>query len=268
MQQKVTRDHNQFNSERHHMNERQEISLLRIKRLEREVDNSKNESLELQKKISTVEGERKKHLDQIRNLIITQESQSKIMTTKYDSKVAEQNAKLESTSEAYASVNRDLKRVVLNHKGVGERFKEEADQIRHHYDQVTIKLKTDLVRSQSKVGEMDMTIQKAHGVRRDLNEQIDIEKRQHAQVYEKYIATQKQNELLSRQMSTMLAKEVVMIEERRKLNLEVDTLKVEKQKRHRPKQRSSEWNEGFNSTRQLQFDIERIQRRTGKGESD
>lgn len=217
MYQKSTREQNQGDVERHQANERLEDMYRRLKRAEREIEDSKNDGIQFQQTITSLEHDKKTSIDQIRTLNSTQETQLRMTINKYESQVNGITVKLENVSESHASTSRDMQKLLGSQRLIGEKWRDESEQIKSHYEQMVNKLKVNLGQFQERINELETIIMKNTAQRRDLIDQVTIEKRQYTQVYEKCLGAQKQNEALGRQIATLLTRETDMVEERKQM---------------------------------------------------
>ncbi|KAJ3362890.1 hypothetical protein HDU91_003199 [Kappamyces sp. JEL0680] len=283
LHQKTLRDQNQYESERHQANERIEDSYRRLRRLEREIEDGKTDAMQLQQTIATLEQDKKAAHENIRLLTSSHESQTKAAATKYEAQIADVTAKLESVSEAHATTCRDMQQLLASQRAMGEKWKDESEHIRDHYEKLIAKLKKELGQFQSRVGELETLVQKSTIHRRDLMDQVAKEKHLVSQWQEKHLAVQKQNDALHKQVSALLEKEVEMLNERKKLGRptaltaarDLDRAILDNQSRKkdsktaRTKLRSyllenEEGTDELKMTQKLEQDIERIQKRTAR----
>lgn len=219
----------------------------------------------------------------LRDLKNASENQSKLMVAKYESHISELTSKLEAVSESNSSANKDLQRLLASQRVMSEKWKDESAQIREHYESMIKKFEFEIGQYQNRIAEMEIHSRRASAQRRELIDHTTAEKRQFAQLHDRFMEIEKQNSNLTRQVSNLVSKEVEMMEERKKLCRELDRIKIEKEQAKkdelkrslRPKTRSAinELNEQdtainsnsvvlANKTKQLEADIERIQKRT------
>jgi chromosome segregation ATPase len=203
--------------ERHQANERYEELYRRLKRAERENQDGKDDNVKMQQVISQLEHEKKSLHDQIRDLIQSHESNIKMMVSKHDAQVSEITSKLENVTEAHASTCRDMQSLLSSQRLMSEKWKDESEGIKDHYEHLIKKLKKEMVEHQERVKELERLIQKSAAQRKELIDQVTVEKRQFAQLFDKHVLLEKQNESLSRQISALLSKEVDMIEEKKRM---------------------------------------------------
>ncbi|KAJ2996565.1 hypothetical protein HDV02_006398 [Globomyces sp. JEL0801] len=274
--QKMIREQNQFESERHQYNERSEEAYRRLKRLEREVEDNKKDHLALQQHVATLEHDKKALLDQIRVSTAGYESQAKMNIQKYESHIADLTSKLENVTEAHSTTCREMQRLLATQRTMGDKWKDESQHIRSHYENVISKMKVEISHYHERIQELEHQIQKHYHQRKELIDQTTNEKRQYSQLHEKYLVMEKSNETLSRQVQTLISKETEMIEDRKRLSKELDRAVLEGERKKKssfvlkPKQRSvlAELNEqmiptmDLTSTKQLEADIERIKQRS------
>jgi predicted nucleic acid-binding Zn-ribbon protein len=216
--QKMLRDQNQHELEKRNASDKYEELYKRLRRAEREVEDSKKEMLQLQEKISNLEHEKMTGIEQVRNLNSTHEAQLKALSSKYDSLIQDLNVKLETTTESESTLSRDLQRLISNQRVMSEKWKDESEQIKSHYEQVNLKLKDQIAQFQTHIHELELKIQKNGAVRKDLIDQVTNEKKQYKQLYQNYMTIKKQKDGLTRQISACLQKENELIEERKKIS--------------------------------------------------
>ena len=128
------------------------------------------------------------------------------------------NAKLDTTTESELSLSRDMQRLLSNQRVMSEKWKDESEQIRSHYEHLNTKLKDQITQFQQRIQELEQTISKNSATRKDLINQVTAEKKQYKQLHYNYLIVKKQKEGLSRQISACLLKENDLIEERKKLS--------------------------------------------------
>ncbi len=208
------------------------------------------------------------------------ESLIKIINSKHGVQVSELTVKLTQVTESHATTSRDMQRLLSSQRQMGEKWKDESVDIRARYEKIIEKTKQQMFQFQMRVTELETIIQKNSSQRRELIDQVTAEKKNVNQTCEKNNLLQKQVESLSSQISTLLAKEVELLDERKRLGKiylfivarEVDRLSLEKEhlKKEKPIHRvtrsflDSAPGDGDKLTKQLEQDIERIQKRTAK----
>ncbi|KAJ3323817.1 hypothetical protein HDV06_001187 [Boothiomyces sp. JEL0866] len=266
--QKMLRDQQQYEQERHQNAERQEDTYRRLKRVEREVEDNKNERVSLLQKVSTLEHEKKQATENLSTAIVNYESQIKSLKGKYELQLSEQSSRLDNVSNEHAKTCRDLQKLLSTQRCMSEKWKDEANSMREHYEQTIAKINHQLAQSSSRINELEAIIQKNNAQRRDLIDQITIEKRQFGHLHDKYLTLEKQVEETERQLGFMVAKEAEMIEERKKLCKELDKALLDKshRKMYVPKSYPTNTNDlqppaPMTETMKLEADIERIKQR-------
>ncbi|KAJ3255561.1 hypothetical protein HK103_006197 [Boothiomyces macroporosus] len=266
--QKMLRDQQQYEQERHQNAERQEDTYRRLKRVEREVEENKNERITLLQKVSALEHEKKQLVDNLSSSTANYETQIKNIKSKYELQLSEQSSRLDNVSNEHAKTCRDMQRLISTQRCMSDKWKEEANNIREHYEQTISKINHQLAQSGARINELESIIQKNNAQRRDLIDQVTIEKRQFGQLHDKYLYLEKQNEETERQLGVLVAKEAEMIEERKKLCRELDKALLDKshRKKYTLKHQPVNTNDlsppvQMTETMKLEADIERIKQR-------
>lgn len=155
----------------------------------------------------------------MRNTASAHETQLKVTCSKYESQIIDLTTKLESLSESHGAATRDLQRYISNQRSMGDKWKEESDEIKSHYEQIIKKLKLELGQYEKRVGELEKIVQKGSSQRKELFDQVTNEKKNFAMLHEKCVSLKKENEGLGREVAALLAKEVDLLEERKKIGI-------------------------------------------------
>lgn len=136
---------------------------------------------------------------------------------KYESQIAESAAKLANVEEAHSTTRRDMQRLMASQSQLGERWRDESDQIKHHYEQLISKLKLEMNQYQVRIGELEGAIQKGATQRKVLIDQVTAEKKHSSQLHDACVQMKKELESKTGDITKLLAKEVDLLEARKKL---------------------------------------------------
>ena len=109
--------------------------------------------------MSNLEQDKKSAQEQIRTLTITHETNMKVTISKYESHLADLTTKLENVNEAHSNTQRDMQRLMASQSLLSEKWKDESDQIKHHYEKLMSKLKLEIIQYQSRTEELEGAIQ-------------------------------------------------------------------------------------------------------------
>jgi uncharacterized phage infection (PIP) family protein YhgE len=167
--------------------------------------------------MSNLEQDKKLAQEQIRSSAIAHETHMKVATNKYESHLADLTAKLENVNDAHSNTQRDMQRLMISQSLLSEKWRDESDQIKHHYDKIISKLKSEISQYQVRIGELEGAIQNGATQRKILLNQVTTEKKQYNKLHEACSQLKKESEAKSREISTILEREVEILEERKKL---------------------------------------------------
>jgi chromosome segregation ATPase len=229
LQLRLNQNQNQFDTERNQANEKLEDTYRRLRRLESEIGDCKKSEIQLQEKITILEHDKKLSHEQLRNLDSQYKGELKLANSKYEMHINELSSKLENVSESHAAANRDLQKLLSSQKIMSEKWKEEAIHMRDHYEQIIKKMNIELQQYQRQIIELQEHNKNVAASRRELLDQVSIEKRQYSHIYEKCSQLEKQNSTLSRQVAALIAKEVEIVEERNRIGRELDRVCLERE---------------------------------------
>ena len=150
-------------------------------------------------------------------MTINNETHLKLTVSKYESQIAELVAKLGNVEEAHSTTQRDMQRLMASQSILGEKWRDESDQIKHHYEQLISKLKLEMNQYQVRISELEGALQKSATTRKVLMDQVTAEKKQYSQLHEACVQLKKEVESKTRDITNLLAKEVELLEARKKL---------------------------------------------------
>jgi chromosome segregation ATPase len=186
--------------------------------------------------VSSLEHDRKVANETIKSLKHQHESQINLTTQKYESHVHELTTKLENLSESHSGVHRDMQKLLSTQRVMSEKWKEESQVIKDHYEQILVKTKFELQQYQNRLGESECIIKKLSAQKRELNDQMGIEKRHFGELHERFMNLESQNATLKRQVSQLIAKEVEIIEEKKNVCRQLDRLLIEREQKSEKRQ--------------------------------
>ena len=171
----------------------------------------------LQKHISELEYEKCQILDQMEQLKQFQEVQSKHLQSKLNSQIQELESKLARSAESNTAAQNDMQRLLTSQQFLGDKWKQESNQFKVHYEQIIKKLQNELNQYRTRISEMDSKYQNSRNQIRDMMQQMAKEKQLYSQLHDHFVAAKEQMSQASRQISQLAAKEAELVQQKKTL---------------------------------------------------
>ncbi|KAL2915100.1 hypothetical protein HK105_205424 [Polyrhizophydium stewartii] len=253
--QKLAREQNAFETERAQSGTRVEEAYRRLRKVERELEETKQERISMHTRISALEHERKTLLEQRTKKQLQHEAEVASLTERSQSQVSELESKLEHVTEAHSKICRDMQQLLADQRRLGEKWKDESARMTEHYESALAHSRAQIAQFQTKVNDLEAQLQKASARHRDLMEQIAHEKREQSGMHARCLNAESRIESLGRQVGLLVGKEAEMIEERKRLQREVDRLTMEKERLQKDARSQMKHEIGLNTARLRQVAV-------------
>eukprot|EP00842_Homolaphlyctis_polyrhiza_P003099 jgi/Hompol1/3790/HPOL_001678-RA len=226
--QKSIREENQFESERQQLGQRAEEAYRRLRKVERELEETKEERISMYNKNSSLEHERKTLIESRTKKQIQHEAEIAALIQKNESMVSELTAKLENVTEAHSKTCREMQQLLSDQRRLGDKWKEESLRMTEHSENALAHARAQLAQFQAKISDLETQLQRASAKHRDLMDQVSHEKREQSVLHSRCLNAENRIDALGRQIGILVAKEAEMLQERKRLQRDLDRAVMEK----------------------------------------
>ncbi|KAL5040282.1 hypothetical protein BDV3_006600 [Batrachochytrium dendrobatidis] len=226
--QNMTRESNNYEVERSQLAASSEEAYRRLRKVEHDLQEAKNDQISMLSKIATLEHEKKSELEAKTKKQVAHDAAVASLVAKKESIQSELGTKLEQVTEAHSKTCRDMQALLSDQRRLGDKWKEESSRITEQYEISLSHLRNQIVQHQAKITELEVKLHKANAQHRDLMDQISHEKRELGVLHSRCINSEGRVESLSRQVGVLVGKEAELIEDRRRLQRDLDLAIMER----------------------------------------
>jgi chromosome segregation ATPase len=211
------REQNQFESERAQLYDKAEEAFRRLKRLESDEQSRNAERLALVTKVSSLEHECKTAHEQRLKAQTQHDGQLASAVQKYEVQLSDITSKLDIVSEAHARTSHEMQQLLSDQRRLSEKWKEESMQLKDRYENIIAKARSEVEEHRTRINDLELEVHKMTAQRREIIDQITIEKKEKGVLHARYADAEQRVERLSRQVGILVSKESEMIEHSKKL---------------------------------------------------
>ncbi|KAI9197357.1 uncharacterized protein BJ171DRAFT_223053 [Polychytrium aggregatum] len=227
------RDQNRFEKEKEQISSKGEDSYKRLRKAERELEDTKEDRLRLLSKISDLDHALKLSNEAITRLTAKYDSDKAMISERSDSQVSDLTTKLETVTEAHARTCRELQQLLSEQRRMAERWKDESTQMASHYEALLTDSKTQTQRYIQRVEELEALNERLSVTKKELLAQVTDEKKSHARIQGLLYNLESKNETVVKQLHELMEREKDWAEEKRRLQRSIDRIQLEKERERR-----------------------------------
>ncbi|KAI8803195.1 hypothetical protein BJ742DRAFT_909104 [Cladochytrium replicatum] len=227
LHQKYSREQNRYEKDREIISAKGEEFYRRVRRLEQELQEAKNDRLKLLEQIQELENVR-------RGL---EETQIKIeskntalvssLTERYEGQATELSSRLETVSEAHARTCREYQQLLSDQRRMSDRWKEESKRITSHYETALCDLRAQVSRLQARIADQESDRARLAVQKTELSQALAEEKRAGARLHAAVQNAEMRAQAGTRQIQQLINTEKDLLGEKKHLQREVDRLNFE-----------------------------------------
>ncbi|KAJ1569076.1 hypothetical protein HK096_004301, partial [Nowakowskiella sp. JEL0078] len=228
--QKMTREHNRLEKEKEQIAIKGEEHYRRLRRAEREIEESKEDLYKSLTKLSEAEN-LNRILEENKLQIISQnEADLSKITIRYEGQTSELTSKLEHLSDAHARTCREMQQLLTEQRRTGDRWKDDSKKMTSDYESVISELKSSIVKANSKIETLEESLVRSNAQRTDAIQQVSEEKKVASRLHTLLQAVESRSESVNKQIQLLLVKENEWISEKKHLQRDLDRLVLEKER--------------------------------------
>jgi chromosome segregation ATPase len=175
--------------------------------------------LKLIKRLSDIENECKNITELKYKADIRYETNTSSLVQKHEGQVSELTSKIEIISEAHSRTSNDMHQLLGSQRRLSDKWyiyiymrKDESVELRFRYEKIIEKTKQDVEHYKVRNIELEQQIGKGSLQRKEIIEQISIEKKEKALFHLKYNQAEQRVNKLTGQISSLVLKETKMVE--------------------------------------------------------
>ncbi|KAI8818064.1 uncharacterized protein EV422DRAFT_204359 [Fimicolochytrium jonesii] len=213
--------------------ERSNDAYRRLRNAERDLEETKEDRVRLLTQLTNLEHAHKKLAETKQKVVAQHEADSAAKTEKYEAQIKDLGLKLENVTEAHARTCRDIQQLLVDQKRMAEKWKQETTHQALQHEHLIEDLRTQLHRCTTRIEELESQLLAIESRRNDLVARLQEEKQQHTRVGTRCQAAEARVEALLRQVSGLAAKEVELVEDRKRMQKELDRAHLEKDRLER-----------------------------------
>ncbi|KAI8923688.1 hypothetical protein BC831DRAFT_514016 [Entophlyctis helioformis] len=248
--QKLVREQNSHEAERQQLAHRAEEAYRRLRKSSESWKRPRREErITMHKKLSALEHDNKTLNETRVKKQMQFESELAALTQKYEGQVSDLTSKLDNVTEAHSRTCREMQQLLTDQRRLGDKWRDESKRMTEHYENAMAHLRSQVAQHQTKIAELETQIQRAGARHRDLMEQIGVEKREHTALHARCVNAESRVESLGRQIGTLVGKEAELLEERKRLQRDLDRAVMEKERLEKDSRYHTKQELGMNSAR-------------------
>ncbi|KAH9256572.1 hypothetical protein BASA81_005264 [Batrachochytrium salamandrivorans] len=246
--QKMSREINNNEAERSHISLRADEAYRRLRKVERELEEAKEHHIVLVDKIFTLENEHKVFLESRTKKQVQHDTDMAALVQKHEMLRSDLEGKLKHATEAHSKVCREMQQLLNDQRRLGDKWKDESVRITENYEKSLTHLRGQMAQYQSKISNLETQLHKAAARHQDQQGQIAHEKREHNVLYLRCTNAESRIESLGRQVGVLVGKEAELIEDRRRLQRDLDRANIERDRMQQNSRHNSKKETKLNNT--------------------
>ncbi|TPX37315.1 hypothetical protein SeLEV6574_g07928 [Synchytrium endobioticum] len=231
--QRHSRDETRFEADRVALSSRAEDACRRLRRVERELQETKEERVALFSRAAELEHQNK--VMEEHKIKATHHATAELnsMCAKYESQVADLTARLQSTSDAHAKACKELQELLCEQRRTGERWKDESARLAASYTSALHDVQTRLARSEERAVEAQESCAVQASRIRDLTAQVTEDRKVVARLQQTLRDADARAADKERGIRDLQRKCLDAAEERKRLQRELDRALLERERMER-----------------------------------
>ncbi|TPX32167.1 hypothetical protein SmJEL517_g04678 [Synchytrium microbalum] len=233
LHQRLSREETRFESERITLTNRAEEAFRRLRRVERELEETKEDRVTLLSKVADVEHQFKALEEQKMKGTHQAAADINSLHAKYETQVCNLTSKLQHTSESHSKTCKELQELLSEQRRTGERWKDESARLSTQYSSALQELQSRLAKSEARLNESDEMCA-AHASRiRDLTAQITEDRKLIARLQQTLRDSDSKVAEKDRSIRDLQRRCLDAAEERKRLQRELDRTTLERDRAER-----------------------------------
>ncbi|TPX72309.1 hypothetical protein SpCBS45565_g00725 [Spizellomyces sp. 'palustris'] len=230
---KLLREESRFEKEKQLIAERSDDAFRRLRSIERDLEETKEDRVKLFTKLTDLEHTHKKLAEAKQKAAMQHEAETAAVTQKYEEQIKDLTFKLESVTESHTRTCRDIQTLLSDQKRMTEKWHNESQTQKHHHAQTLRTLQAQLSDYQTHVNDLEGRIQTLDTRLKETVQKLSDERCISARLSARVRDAEGRCEGLRKQVVAWGKREEEWAEERKRLQRDLDRVKLEQDRKER-----------------------------------
>ncbi|KAI8920207.1 hypothetical protein DFJ77DRAFT_233483 [Powellomyces hirtus] len=233
LHQKLLREEHRFEKEKQLVAERSDDAYRRLRTVERDLEETKEDRLHMLTKHTELEHAHKRLAEAKQKAAAQHESDMAALTERHEDHIKDLTTKLETVTESHTRTCRDIQQVLSDQKRASDKWAQDHEQLTHHYEHSLNDLRSQIGRAAARAEDLESQCANARNRIKELMGQLGEEKRNTARAVARCQNAEMRMEGLGRQIASVTSKEAELVEERKRLQRDLDRANLDKERMER-----------------------------------
>ncbi|KAJ3007112.1 hypothetical protein HKX48_009309 [Thoreauomyces humboldtii] len=230
LHQKLLREENRFEKEKQLVAERSDEAFRRLRVVERDLEETKEDRLHMLTKLTDLEHAHKKLAESKQKCVTQYEADISAATERHQDHVKELTTKLETVSESHARTCRDIQQLLSDQKRLHDKWKQDQIHSTTTHAHALSDLRSQLAHAAARIDDLTSQMSRLDAHRKELLGQLGEEKRGSARMATRLASADQRVEQLGRALAGLKVKEGEWVDERNRLQRDLDRARLDRER--------------------------------------